>query len=29
VAATVDCSPATVGEHLQKVERTVFGALVG
>ncbi|WP_123535313.1 helix-turn-helix domain-containing protein [Halosimplex salinum] len=29
VAEVVDCSPATVGEHLQKIERSVFGALVG
>lgn len=29
VAEAVDCSPATVGEHLQKIERAVFGALVG
>jgi len=29
VAERVDCSPGTVGEHLQKVEKTVFGALVG
>ena len=29
IADHVDCSPATVGEHLQKVERAVFGALVG
>jgi predicted DNA binding protein len=29
VAERVDCSPATVGEHLQKIERSVFGALVG
>lgn len=29
VAERVDCSPATVGEHLQKIERAVFGALVG
>ncbi|WP_436925365.1 helix-turn-helix domain-containing protein [Halosimplex amylolyticum] len=29
VADVVDCSPATVGEHLQKIERAVFGALVG
>jgi len=29
VAAAVDCSPATAGEHLRKVERAVFGALVG
>jgi len=29
VADRVDCSPATAGEHLRKVERAVFGALVG
>ena len=29
VAEAVGCSPATAGEHLQKVERAVFGALVG
>lgn len=29
IAEEVDCSPATVGEHLQKVERAVFGSLVG
>jgi len=29
VADRVGCSPATAGEHLQKVERAVFGALVG
>ncbi|QPV64865.1 helix-turn-helix domain-containing protein [Halosimplex litoreum] len=29
VAAAAGCSPATAGEHLQKVERAVFGALVG
>jgi len=29
IAEVVDCSPATVGEHLQKIERAVFGALVG
>lgn len=29
IAERVDCSPATVGEHLQKIERSVFGALVG
>jgi predicted DNA binding protein len=29
VAQRLDCSPATVSEHLQKVERAVFGALVG
>lgn len=29
VADRVGCSPATVGEHLQKIERSVFGALVG
>jgi predicted DNA binding protein len=28
VAERVDCSPATVGEHLQKVERAVLGSLV-
>jgi len=28
VAAAVGCSPATAGEHLQKVERSVLGALV-
>jgi len=29
VADRLDCSPATVSEHLQKIERAVFGALVG
>lgn len=29
VADRLDCSPTTVGEHLQKIERAVFGALVG
>ncbi|MFC7140854.1 helix-turn-helix domain-containing protein [Halosimplex aquaticum] len=29
IAEAVGCSPATVGEHLQKIERAVFGALVG
>lgn len=29
IAEEVGCSPATVGEHLQKIERSVFGALVG
>jgi predicted DNA binding protein len=29
VAELVGCSPATVGEHLQKVERSVFRSLVG
>jgi predicted DNA binding protein len=29
VAERLDCSAATVSEHLQKVERAVFGALVG
>lgn len=29
VAERVGCSPATVGEHLQKIERSVFGSLVG
>ncbi|MFB6139204.1 MAG: helix-turn-helix domain-containing protein [Halosimplex sp.] len=29
VADVVGCSPATVGEHLQKIERAVFGALIG
>lgn len=29
VADRVDCSPGTVGEHLQKIERAVFGSLVG
>ena len=29
VAEHVDCSPGTVGEHLQKIERAVFGSLVG
>ncbi|WP_415379589.1 helix-turn-helix domain-containing protein [Halosimplex sp. TS25] len=29
VAEVVGCSSATVGEHLQKIERSVFGALVG
>ena len=28
VADRLDCSPATVSEHLQKIERAVFGALV-
>jgi len=28
VAERLDCSPATVSEHLQKAERAVFGALV-
>jgi DNA-directed RNA polymerase specialized sigma24 family protein len=29
VAERLDCSPATVSEHLQKAERAVFTALVG
>lgn len=29
VAARVDCATGTAGEHLQKIEKAIFGALVG
>jgi predicted DNA binding protein len=29
LAAELDCAPATVGEHLRKIERAVMGSLVG